>query len=272
MPLLVKISAALALLIVATTGWFYSNARADPVVRRITLHLPGLQPGQAPVEVVLLSDIHIGNAAMDGARLTRIVAQVNALKPDLILVAGDFVFGHDRAAAVPMAAALVRPLSGLRATFGTVAVLGNHDHWTATPQIRDALRRADITLLENAAVARGPLAVAGVDDLFSGHADLPKTLAALTRIKGAPLMLTHSPDLATQLPPTIPLLLAGHTHCGQIVLPLIGPPSVVADHRYLCGVVRDGARTTIVTGGLGASGISLRYAAPPDLWLITLVR
>jgi uncharacterized protein len=84
--------AGLALLLAAFFGWCFREATGDPLVRRAEVALPGLA---RPVRIALLSDIHIGTAAMGPERLGRIVAQVNALKPDLVVIAGDFIFGHD---------------------------------------------------------------------------------------------------------------------------------------------------------------------------------
>jgi predicted MPP superfamily phosphohydrolase len=202
---------SLATLAALLFGWGYLNARADPVVRRAHIGLLGWPAGATPVRVVLMSDVHIGSSAMDADRLSRIVGQVNALSPDLILFAGDFVFRHDPVAAGKSAEELTAPLTGLHAPLGVIATLGNHDQWTSPGQIRAAVRRAGVTVLENQAVTRGPLAIGGVGDLFSGHAELTAVLRATKRLHGAPVMVTHSPDLAPMLPPDIPLLLAGHT-------------------------------------------------------------
>ena len=154
----------------------------------------------------------------------------------------------------------------------TIAVLGNHDHWRDAPAARRALARAGIRLLENQAVQIGPLAVGGLDDDFTGRADLPATLAALRRLEGPKLILSHSPDPFADPAPDVFLMLAGHTHCGQIAPPLIGPLSTMSDYgrRYACGLVREGGRTLVVTAGLGTSGIPLRLGAVPDLWLVEI--
>lgn len=269
---LARLALALVVLagLVALVG--YRDARADPIVRRMTVKLPGWPAGAPPVRVVLLSDIHIGGPATDAGRLSRIVAQVNALRPDLVLIAGDHVFGHDPANGARFARALTRPLSGLRARLGTVAVLGNHDHWTAPAVVTRALREAGVTVLVNGAVARGPLVIVGVDDAFSGHADAPRALAAARALPGARVVVTHAPGLIRWPADAPALVLAGHTHCGQAVLPVIGTvgnPGLFHE-RYRCGAVRDPGRLTIVTAGLGASVVPLRYGAPPDLWLLTL--
>lgn len=257
---------ALALLLF---GWGYLNARADPVVRRAVLALPGWPDGAPPLRAVLLSDVHVGGAAMDAARLARIVAQVNALKPDLVLIAGDFVSGHDSARAAAMAGSL-SPLSGLKPRLGVIATFGNHDEWTDPRLIRQALEATGATVLDNQAVRRGPLAIGGAGDAYTRHQDIPALVAAMKDLTGAHIVLTHSPDLAPLLPRDMPLLLAGHTHCGQIVLPVYGPVTHVAAARYRCGIVHEKGRTVVVTGGLGTSTVPLRFGAPPDLWLLTL--
>lgn len=246
------------------------QARADPVVRRAAVALPDWPAGRAPVTVALIGDIHIGSRAMDPARLARIVAQVNALRPDLVVIVGDLIDGHEPGSADRLAPRLTGPLSQLRAPLGAVAVLGNHDHWTGAAAVEQALDRAGVLVLRNDAAARWPLALAGLDDDATGHARLDKTLAAVERLAGTGVMLAHSPELGGPLPPRIRLVLAGHTHCGQVVLPLIGAPRQVTAPRYRCGIVRDPDRLTIVTAGLGTSMLPIRFGAPPDLWLVRI--
>lgn len=254
----------------ALLAWSVTLARSDPVVRRASVALPGWPAGAKPVRVALLSDIHIGNLATGPDRLRRIVGQVNALRPDLVVLAGDFIAGHERrdARAAPGLAELGR----LRAPLGTVAVLGNHEYWTDPRVTRRVLERAGVTVLDNAATRRGPLAVGGLDDMVTRHADLPATLRAMERVGGARLLVSHSPDIAPDLPPGVPLLLAGHTHCGQVSLPFFGPPVDVSRYgaRYRCGLVREGGRLTVVTAGTGTSALPVRFGVPPDMWMLTV--
>lgn len=263
------LAAALLLGLAALALFMFLEARSAPIVRRAEVALPGLAQ---PVRAVLISDIHIGTPAMDADRLDRIVAQINALRPDLVAIAGDFIFGHDPNGAARRGAAMVGPLSRLRPRLGTVAVLGNHDYWTGAPAVRAELARAHVTLLENQAVRLGPLAIGGISDAFSGHDDARATLRAARALRRPILLLTHDPDIAPDLPGDA-MLLAGHTHCGQaMVFGLRVTPEVSRyGARYRCGVVREGERTVIVTAGLGTSGVPLRIGAPPDLWLVTLM-
>lgn len=267
------------MLIAGLFGWGLINARAEPEVRTATIGLPDWPAGAPPIRVALVSDIHLGNAAMDRRRLDRIVAQINALHPDLTLLAGDFVVGHSPSGAEARAAGLAAPLAKLRARYGVAAVLGNHDHWTGPGGVRTALSRAGVMVLENQALRAGPIAVAGVGDAFSGHADPERTIRAARLLSLPILVLTHSPDISDALPADATLVLAGHTHCGQLRLPW-GVPLLTRsprekgrrlyDPRYRCGLVRDPPRDVFVTAGVGAGTLPVRFGAPPDIWLLTL--
>jgi len=125
-----------------------------------------------------------------------------------------------------------------------VAVLGNHDHWRDAVAIRAALTEAGVRVLDNKAGTFGTLRVGGVDDAFTARADVPATVAAMRAGPGARVLLSHSPDVAPGLPADMTLVLAGHTHCGQIRVPIIGAISTMSRHgqRYGCGLVEEGAR------------------------------
>jgi len=270
---------AIPALLAATVARGMIEARSDPIQRVAAIELPDWPAGARPIKVALISDIHIGNLGMDAARLRRIVGQVDAAKPDLILLAGDFVVGHTPSGIEARAAQLTAPLSGLKAPLGTLAVLGNHDYWTGEASVRAALEAAGVTVLDNRTVRRGPVRVAGLSDFVTGHDDIAAALASGQAEGGAIVALDHAPDLAPLLPPAVHLLLAGHTHCGQVVLPLIGAAPNWSPHqhgrrlynpRYLCGIVQDPGRTVIVTAGVGSGTVPARLGAPPDYWLITL--
>jgi len=265
----------IALLLVVplmVAGYSFLEARGNPVVRRATVALPDWPRGAKPVRVALISDIHMRSRSMEPERLARIVAQINALHPDLVLIAGDFIHKSRRGSAAQLGAGLVGPLSRLRAPLGAVAVLGNHDRYTGEDAVRAQLTAAHVHVLDDTAMAVGPLALGGIGDDSGRNVDVARTLAAVRAVPGARVLVAHSPDVAPLLPADTRLLLAGHTHCGQIVLPFYGPLASVTRYgeRYRSGVRRENSRTVIVTCGLGTSGIPFRLGAPPDLWLITL--
>jgi predicted MPP superfamily phosphohydrolase len=201
-----------------------------------------------------------------------IVRQVNALSPDLVLIAGDFISDRRLSTRAYPAPEAVAPLHGLRARLGVVAVLGNHDHWRGAASIRSALVAAGVRLLDNEAIRIGPLVVGGIDDAFTGFARPMTTIRHMRRLGGLRIVLTHSPDPFADLPADAGLVLAGHTHCGQIVLPVIGPLATMSEHgrRYRCGIVQEKGKTLIVGAGVGTSIMPIRIGAPPDIWLIEL--
>jgi predicted MPP superfamily phosphohydrolase len=265
-----------ALILVAfaalVAGWAYWTAIADPVVREAEIEFAEWPEGMAPLRAVLLSDLHVAGPDMPPSRLARIVELVNALEPDIVLIAGDLVSDRRTSTRAYTLDEAVAPLAGLRARFGTVAVLGNHDHWRNAAQARTALTTAGVRVLDNDAAQIGPLAVGGLDDAFTNHHDIAATMLALRRLSGPRIVLSHSPDPFPSLPSDASLVLAGHTHCGQIRLPLVGAISTMSDYgdRYACGVVRENGRTLIVSAGLGTSILPLRLGAVPDLWLVRL--
>lgn len=251
----------------------YWNATRDPVVRSTTVTVADWPAGQAPLKILLLSDIHVAGPDMPPERLQRIVGDLNRLKPDLVLIAGDLVSEKRIAAHIYSAAEAVAPLGGLKAPLGVVVVPGNHDHWFRPDALRGELEKRGIRVLQNAAVKLGPLVVGGVDDDYSGHDDVPATLAAMDSLGvGVPLLLTHSPDVVPDLPRPVAAVFAGHTHCGQIRFPFIGALTYVSRYgdRFACGDIDDAGQRVFVGAGLGTSILPLRFNTPPDAWLITL--
>ena len=259
-------------LVLALLGWCYWTAVADPVVREADVALPRWPAGAPPVRALLMSDLHVAGPDMPPERLARIVDQANALNPDIVLIAGDFLSDKTLSTRLYSAEDAAAPLSRLRARLGIFAVLGNHDHWIDPDGIERALARANVRLLDNQAAAAGPLAIGGLDDPFTRHDNVPATLAAMRRLPGARLLLSHSPDPFATLPRDIPLMLAGHTHCGQVRLPFVGALRTMSAYgqRYACGLMRENGNTLIVTAGLGTSFAPLRLGAVPDMWLIRL--
>lgn len=243
-----------------------------PQVHRANVVLPGLDPDDAPIRVLLLADLHVAGPDMPPARVARIVTQANALQPDIVLFAGDFVSDKRTATAFYTYAEGLAPLAFLRPRFGSVAVLGNHDHWRNPTEARKILQRAGITVLANQALRTGPLTIGGLDDDFTGRADPDRTMAAMRHFGPPFVVLSHSPDPFPELSEDMSLTLAGHTHCGQIRYPWGGTPATMSrfGDRYACGRIVEDGRTLIVSAGLGTSVLPFRFGTKPDMWLITL--
>jgi predicted MPP superfamily phosphohydrolase len=253
-------------------GWGYWGATRAPVVVRHEHVLKGLPTGMR-LKLLLLSDTHYGQPDMPDERLAAIVEQANALKPDLILLAGDYIGGKtfdsgDR----PHLEPAVRPLSALSAPLGVFAVLGNHDNGKWGPIVFAAQARPRLLVNHQADV--GPLVIAGVNSTRHGadfHAD------GANVPPGKPLLLLrHEGDflLHDSPPPGRSVLaLAGHTHGGQILLPLLGSPGewMLGEPRCRRGLCHLNGWPLYVTSGIGTSWLPLRINVQPEMVLITLV-
>ncbi|NLS27642.1 putative protein YpbG [Sphingomonas sp. S2M10] len=263
---------ALMLPILGIVAWGLSTAMRDPVVRRLTIHMRDWPARAAPMRVVLISDLHVAGPETTPSRLARIVGQVNALRPDLVLIAGDVEQDRWISTRLYEAEEATAPLARLRARYGVVAVLGNHDYERCSKtELPPWLEKRGITVLRNEAVRLGALTVAGADDLYHGKYRQRRLDDAARALPGPTVVLSHTPDIAPTLPARYPLVLAGHTHCGQIALPLIGPITASSHYglRYVCGLIREPGRNVLVTAGIGTSGVPLRIGAVPDFWLLT---
>jgi predicted MPP superfamily phosphohydrolase len=253
-----------------------ASALSDPVVRQGRITLVGADPHAPPLRVALVSDIHLGNLAMPAWRLERVVDAINAQHPDLVLLAGDFVNGRGPASWDFHVWPLVAPLARLHAPLGVHAVLGNHDAFGSQRYLAIALRQAGVDVLRDRAERIGPIALIGMTD--AKIARIAPVLRQARALGGFPVLLTHGPPFPGTVQTEIPLILAGHTHCGQIVLPgwdnAFDP--INRSWRYppwlRCGMGHLGDQVVVVTGGVGAATIPpIRIGAPPDFWMLTLV-
>jgi predicted MPP superfamily phosphohydrolase len=239
-------------------------------VERHTLPLPRLPRGFDGTTVAFLTDIHHGPyVSLD--YVTSIVRTALALQPDLVVLGGDYSSKEGK---------YTRPcfdvLGGLRAPLGVYGVLGNHDYWHGLAETRAGFRSAGITELTNAGVwleRRGErFRVAGVDDLWCGQPDVCAALGYATR-SDACLLVSHNPDFAETLRDArVGLVLSGHTHGGQVVVPGYGAPLVPSRYgqKYLKGFVEAPATKVYVSRGLGTVTPPMRYNSRPELTLITL--
>jgi hypothetical protein len=258
-------------------------------VERVRLPLADWPAALDGFTIVQLTDLHVGgDAAL--ARLERVVALVNEVGPDLIVLTGDYVTSST--AYAPRVAPL---LAQLRAPYGTYAVLGNHDIWTdLAPGI---LESAGITVLQDEAVEieieGASLSLIGVEDVgytgFSGlfgtdsfpdfrrhwepaHERLAVLLGDLPA--DAPrILLVHNPDFTEMLAPGwADLALCGHTHGGQVRLPLLGAPFVPScfGQTFLSGLVEGSHLPVYVSRGVGSISPAVRFNCRPEITLLSL--
>ena len=219
-----------------------------------------------PLTVLQLSDVHVRGV---DAALDSLCAVMAPLRPDLVVLTGDVVTrGGSRAAADQLLSATPA------APLGRHAIIGNWEYWAqATPPTwRYVLGRHDIPLLLDSSADLGPLQLVGTDDALAGTPDLAKAFADVDP-KRPSLVLTHSPSLFDQLArPGVPLVLAGHTHGGQVVIPKLGSFFLPrGSGAYPWGWYRRDPSWLFVSRGLGWSVAPVRFGCAPELALLRLV-
>jgi predicted MPP superfamily phosphohydrolase len=216
--------------------------------------LPNLPATLRGTTIALISDIHHG-PFVPLAYIRHVVELANSLKPDLVLLTGDFV-SRSRRYIEPGADVL----RNLRAKLGRFAVLGNHDHWESASESREALSEVGIIQTDNTGYwleqhgAR--LRVCGVGDLWTDYQDPRSALGDATE-NDAVVMLSHNPDFAEDLQDRrVGLLVSGHTHGGQVVIPAFGAPIVPSKYgqKYLYGLVQ-GPRCQVFVTALPQAAI-----------------
>jgi len=254
------------------------SAERLPTITRRVLVFPDLPPGLEGLRIAHLSDVHAG-IHMLGEKMEGIVAQTNALRPDLIVQTGDMI--DISPSFIPD---YVRAFRDLQAPLGVVTVLGNHDRYTGEDAVIRGVRDAGQVFVQNGAHViehRGAaLALVGIDDPRNWRADDPQDAdldLALRRTPGANeafrILLAHRPGAFDGAAPRgIPLTLAGHIHGGQFYLPVIGwsPGRLIT--KYVMGHFRQGASQLYVSRGIGVVGVPLRVFVPPEIALFELRR
>jgi predicted MPP superfamily phosphohydrolase len=246
--------------------------RQEISLRRWPSHLDGFT-------IALLSDFHY-DPYFSVHPLRSAIGMVNALHPQLIVLAGDFVsvpwFGdpEEGASAAEPCAQL---LQQMQAPYGLWAVLGNHDVFTDPDHITSALISAGIQVLSNQSVPiereGARFWLAGVDDVLGGTADLDAALHVVPAGEAA-ILLAHEPDYADKVARyPVDLQLSGHSHGGQVRVPLIRPLFLPAlARKYVWGWYKIGGLTLYTNPGLGTVGVPVRLNCPPEITLLTLRR
>ncbi len=260
----------------------YSNdiARHEVSVTHPVFAIPRLPPAFEGFRYAQISDLHLEEYTEDYF-LRRIVRHVNQMKPDMVLVTGDFVSRGPFSLAISYAAVgrcaeLLRELQ-CPVRYG---VLGNHDWMVGSRIVRDHMESNGLPLLVNqfVRIERGGqyLYLGGLDDISFGKPDL--NLAVPARPDAPVILLAHEPDYADTIAthprgPNVDLILSGHTHGGQIRLPGIRPLALPPHGQlYPEGHYLVGSSQLYVNRGIGTVGIPFRLNCPPEITLATLRR
>lgn len=264
------------------------------VINRQDIAINGLDPALDGLKIVAIGDIHGGSNHVDDEKLRELVTKANAENPDLIILLGDYVSG--RPGVMPpldtdikmLPSEIADGLAGFKAKYGVFAVLGNHDGWWGDNRVDSELERVGIRVLEN------QVAVVDINGHqlrllgFRDHLELSSRWLQISADAkklleptgdGNIIALEHSPDIFPvitgpqySISPDLKLVLAAHTHGGQVWFPLIGTPIVPSTYgqKYSYGHIKENDVDMFVTSGVGTSILPIRFMMPPEIAVLTL--
>lgn len=274
--------------IAAVTGGGLATAAAAEAATALDITRYRLTPRGWPagqrLSITVIADLHAGGPNMGIERIRNIVDTANGLRSDLMLLLGDYVATHRFVTEPVPAPVWAAELARLKAPLGTYAVFGNHDWWHHHAEIRQALYATGIPIFENQVTLLGEPGrrfwLAGLGDMlafplghrrFRGVDDLPGTLAQISTDDPV-ILMAHEPDIFPQVPDRVSLTISGHTHGGQIRVPVVWPLFVPSSYgaRFAYGHIREDGRDLIVSGGLGTSFVPMRLGVPPEIVRIDL--
>ncbi len=234
----------------------------EPYALEITRH-EARAPVAARLRIAHVSDLHTGGL---GRRERALLAALDEAKPDLIAITGDTVDGGDLEPARELLVAMTT-----KAPLGVVAVHGNWEHWRPVSDAERFYAEVGVRFLRNDAVrVRDDLWVVGLDDDLAGAPDATRAFAKVPPGR-TPIVIFHSPVAVDAIAGRAPIALAGHTHAGQVRLPLLGalwrPPG---SGRFDHGWYEASGTRLFVSRGVGTSLLPVRFWCRPELALITL--
>lgn len=259
-----KIIAALVLLALFIPFYAFKLEPNLAVVHQLKL---GNQNKPAEIKVVQLSDIQVSDS-YETKRLDKVIRKVNQQKPDIIVFTGDL---FDNYAQYQHEQEIIEKLGQMKASIGKYAVWGNHDYGGGASRVYErVMNAANFTVLKNSGETISlndgkKLFIGGLDDSLLGNPSVDETLAYRQRYDYS-ILLTHEPDVADKFIGTdTQLILAGHSHGGQIRLPFYQVKNVLAE-KYIRGLYELSDHTKLyVNTGLGTTSIHARMGVPPEI-------
>lgn len=242
------------------------------MISKITIEINGLPSCFNGFRIVQISDLHFGSFKLN-VREWIILSKIKTLKPDIIVVTGDFV---SKVTAMEEALDFVEKLANIAPVF---VVFGNWDWWSLIDlsEFKEKLKSIpNVTVLNNiySKLNRecGTIFIVGVDDPYTSKANLGKALEDIPA-NSVKILLAHSPQIIDEAKGKVQLVLAGHTHGGQIVLPIIGPPFIPLPskyRKYVAGLFIENGTYMYVSRGIGTSILPARFLSPPEIVLVIL--
>ena len=273
-----RLRVAFALIVLFLAGaafWAFLIEPARLITRQDTVQIDNWPQPLDGLRIAVISDIHADNWFITDKKLRTIVARTNELQPDLIVILGDYMASNGWVTRRVEPEVFGPILKDLHAPLGVYSVLGNHDWWYSGMKVRRSLEQNGIKVLENESAqvnVRGTsLWLVGLADLWTRPQRIDQVVATVP--EGQPVIaLTHNPDIFPKVPQRVSLVLAGHTHGGQVRLPFFGPVVESSEYgdRWVRGQVFEDNHHLFVTTGIGTSIVPVRFGVPPEIVLLTL--
>jgi predicted MPP superfamily phosphohydrolase len=267
--------AAIILVLAGVAFWGFLVEPGRLVVHQQTIQLDNWPQPLDGLRIAVISDIHVDNWFITEKKLRTIVERTNQQQPDLIVILGDYMSSNGWVTHRVEPEVFGPILKDLHAPLGVYSVLGNHDWWYSGVKVRRGLEQNGIKVLENEAAqvdVRGTsLWLVGLADLWTRPQRISETVAKAP--EGQPvIVLTHNPDIFPKVPQRVQLVLAGHTHGGQVRFPIIGSVVQSSDYgdRWERGDVFEDNHHLFVTSGIGTSIVPVRFGLPPEIVILTL--
>lgn len=253
----------------------YYSLRVEPhklIIKNEILYLPHWNKGLDGLRIAVISDLHVGSSKVSLTRLQSIVKLVNSQNPDIIILLGDL----DAMAIAKSKISqdeISKILSGLKAPDGVISVMGNHDY---EPEgiVKNIFCKSGITLLENDSkyikYKGHPVRIVGFKDLWHHHLEPESIFGSNNSVKPI-IVLSHNPDVFPEVPDFVSLTLSGHTHGGEVYIPLLGAPMVPSKfaQRYRKGYIVENNKHLFVSSGV-ATLSGFRLFNSPEIVILTL--
>ena len=277
-------------LVAATLGkGFYNTTDTQIELVRVPVTIRNLPGSLQGLKIGLLTDLH--SSSIVSSRLIKAAGDLLlSEKPDLIVMTGDFISGSTKFLSGSIGqfkrehvTRCAEALSHLKAPLGIYGVLGNHDFWSGAESVETICetftRQIGMVWLRNRSVTvnRGGASfrLLGVDDYWEPSCSLAQACRELEG-DSVRILLSHNPDINDDIALSrerIDLVLSGHTHGGQVVMPVLGQPVMPSKfgQKYRAGLVRDGDRQTYISRGVGCLLAPIRLNCPPEVTVLTLV-
>jgi uncharacterized protein len=269
------IFAAILLLLAVLTAYSYFIEPRRLVITEETLNLPNWSAKLNGFKVVAVSDIHGGSNGITEEKLRHIVAKINDQNADIVFLLGDYVsqIGGKNSVLKMPSETVAENLKGIKAKNGVYAVIGNHDWWYDEAKITAEFAKAGIMILENQnqpiKLGDQTINIWGIEDNWKKRRVPLEPLEKISDKRNI-IAITHNPDSFDKTPESVSLMLAGHTHGGQILIPFYGAPVAVSDRKFYSHHYVENGRNLFITSGIGTSVVEFRFRVPPEIAVLTL--